>query len=295
MAAVAATDADTATATPAEATAPLPAATATTTTSPAAAEPPRGGLFAVPGPIRRLFKLFPLHVYEAEALPARAPSQTFLRIAGVDVELVKSNNHASPSGSLPFLLPASSDPRPDVPLTGSKIERYALERGENVINDLSSPRFEAYLSLLSHRVRPAWLYSLYVDPRNTPILSHWYLPSNPILRLFTRHTLRSAATSEILKTTRRPLIDPKDIFADARTAFHQLSELLGEDDWFFGSETPSLFDAEVFAYTQPIIEHVLAFDDARDSLFNCLTLHENLFQHRQRILDQCYGGCGGKS
>jgi metaxin len=38
----------------------------------AAATPsePRG-LFAVPAPVRELFKLFPLHVYPAEPLPAR--------------------------------------------------------------------------------------------------------------------------------------------------------------------------------------------------------------------------------
>lgn len=34
------------------------------------------GWFAVPPPVRELFKLFPLRVYAAEPLPARAPDRT---------------------------------------------------------------------------------------------------------------------------------------------------------------------------------------------------------------------------
>ena len=33
-------------------------------------------IFAVPAPVRELFKRFPLHIYDAEPLPARAPSAT---------------------------------------------------------------------------------------------------------------------------------------------------------------------------------------------------------------------------
>ncbi|UNI20761.1 hypothetical protein JDV02_006820 [Purpureocillium takamizusanense] len=313
-------------ATAATATSTVPAPTSASASAPpphavpapaASTSEQRRGLFAVPGPIRQLFKLFPLRVYPAEALPARAPDQirerprlyifcerdkdgvtfsdynpsclkwnTFLRIAGVDVELVSSNNHASPSGALPFLLPASSDPRPDVPLTGSKIERYALDHGENVMHDTSSPRFDAYLSLLSQKIRPAWLYQVYVDPRNHHLLSRWYLPSNPILRASTLHTLRGAAISEILKTTRRPLIDEDQLFADARTAFQTLDRLLGQDKFFFGSETPGMFDAEVYAYTQPIINYSLVWGD-NDRLL-CYVGIGPLFAHRQRMQDWCW-------
>ncbi|PWI75373.1 mitochondrial outer membrane protein (Sam35) [Purpureocillium lilacinum] len=312
--------------TPASATVPPPHDDAAPAPAAAAAAPPTsapeqraGGLFAVPGPVRQLFKLFPLCVYPAESLPARAPAQVrkrprlqvharhsslendleanrkahhvqaFLRIAGVDVEIVPSNNHASPSGALPFLLPASSDPRPDVPLTGSKIERYALDRSQYAMPDVSSSQFDAWLSILSQKIRPAWLFSIYVEPRNHHLLARWYLPSNPILRASTTHTLRAAAVSEILKTTRRPHIDPKQLFANARAAFKALSRLLGDDDWFFGSETPGLFDAEVFAYTQPIIDLAWLWKDQRlTECMNCI-LEENIFRHRFRLYEWCWG------
>jgi len=68
--------------TPASATVPPPHDDAAPAPAAAAAAPPTsapeqraGGLFAVPGPVRQLFKLFPLCVYPAESLPARAPAQ----------------------------------------------------------------------------------------------------------------------------------------------------------------------------------------------------------------------------
>lgn len=86
--------------------------------------------------------------------------QTFLRIAGVEVDIVPSTNHASPSGALPFLLPptiAQSSARPAIPLTGSKIERYTKDHSSHEIPADSSSRIEAYEALLSQSLRPAWV------------------------------------------------------------------------------------------------------------------------------------------
>ncbi|KAG6252033.1 hypothetical protein E4U24_000840, partial [Claviceps purpurea] len=202
--------------------------------------PPQSGLFTAPQPIRTLFKLFPLRVHDAEALPARAPDRvrerarlhvfsteedarlgrpsynpgclkwqvgfcstavsnngeyyqtgsrirrkishsqymfiqsqseaknkdqahtadipkTFLRIANLQVDLVPSTNHASPSGSLPYLLPSSSDSRPDIPLTGFHIANYAQKHSTQPLPPTeSTPRQEAFLSLLGQNIRPAW-------------------------------------------------------------------------------------------------------------------------------------------
>lgn len=142
--------------------------------------------FAAPAPIRALFKLFPLRVYPAESLPHRTPSparelpglyvfateedaalgrpsfnpsclkwQTFLRIAGVEVELVPSNNHASPSGALPFLL--TTGVRASVPLTGEKIHKFVEEHALSSPPDVSSLKMEAYQALLTQNIRPAWV------------------------------------------------------------------------------------------------------------------------------------------
>jgi metaxin len=87
-------------------------------------------------------------------------AQTLLRIVGVDVELVPSNNHASPSGALPFLLPPSpSSYSSPAPLTGTGIGRYARDHAPDKLRDESHPRLEAYQALLTQNVRPAWVSS----------------------------------------------------------------------------------------------------------------------------------------
>ncbi|CAG7559340.1 unnamed protein product [Fusarium equiseti] len=272
--------------------------------------------FTVPRPIRNLFNHFPLHVYGPEELPVRSPAtvrqrpalyvfvadedallgkpsynpsclkwQTVLKIAGIEFDIVPSNNHASPSGALPFLLPSSS--QPSRPLTGEKIHKYAREHAAHEFPNISSPRLEAYEALLTQNIRPAWLYALYLLPANAPLLKSLYLPSSILLRAPLHQTLHAAATAEILKTTRRATISPSQLFADATTALKALSALLGDDKWFFGAEAPGLFDADVFAYTYLMNEDALAWED--NSLNECLEDLENLRRHRQRLYKRCWG------
>ncbi|EGX93688.1 mitochondrial outer membrane protein [Cordyceps militaris CM01] len=254
------------------------------------AAPSSPGLFSAPAPIRSLFKSFPLAVHPAEALPARAatdasllprlyvfaherdaelglpsynPSclkwqsnhKTILRIAQINVRLVPSSNHASPSGALPFLiLPTSTTPA-TVPLTGEKIARFAKQHAPSANLDDPSPRIDAYQALIVHSVRPAWLHSLYVNPANDTLLEALYLPSSALLRPAQRHTLRAAATTEILKATRRTTggIDATQLFDAAEEAFAALAALLGDAEWFLGAEAPGVLDAELFAYSHLLV------------------------------------------
>ncbi|KFH41534.1 Metaxin-like protein [Hapsidospora chrysogenum ATCC 11550] len=281
--------------------------------------------FVVPAPVRALFKLFPLRIYDLEPLPYRSPDalrprpalyifaehehdgddtdrpsfnpsclkyQTILRIAGVDVDIVPSNNHASPSGALPFLLPPGQNARP---LTGAKMLQYARDHASREIPDVSSPRLEAYRSLLTQSIRPAWLHTLYLNDQNAPLLARFYLPTSPLISLPLHHTLRAAATAEILKTTPHAstssspslLPPPEHLLADARSALEALSTLLGSDDWFLGAANPGPFDAEVFAYTWLILDPHLDWRD--DGLGRCLLEFENLVAHRERLYRRCWG------
>ncbi|KAH6891339.1 hypothetical protein B0T10DRAFT_309798 [Thelonectria olida] len=279
----------------------------------------RPGWFTVPAPVRGLFERFPLQVNASEPLPVRAPAttrtrptlyvfiadedapdgrpsynpsclkwQTFLRIAGVYVDIVPSNNHASPSGALPFLLPPSSPPsKPSTALTGEKIYKYARQHATNELPEPSPPRREAYKALLTQSVRPAWLHALYIVPANSPLLAKLYLPPSFFLRAPLHHTLHAAATSEILKTTRRAHISPRQLYADAATALQALCTLLADDDWFFGASGPGLFDADVFSYTYLILDDGLAWQDP--ALAECLTGLHNLKRHRERLYERCWG------
>ncbi|KAG5982736.1 hypothetical protein E4U55_001454 [Claviceps digitariae] len=295
----------------------------------AAPSPTSPSFFTAPQSIRALFKLFPLRVHDAEPLPARAPDrvrrraklhvfsteedaqcgrpsynpgclkwQTFLRIANLEFDLVPSTNHASPSGSLPYLLPASFDSRPDIPLTGSHIAQYAQKHSPlHPPPDVETAREEAYLSLLAQNIRPAWLYTLYIDPIHTALLTKLYLPSSPLLQYPLLQTLRSAAAAEILKTTRRAVIQPQQLYEDAREAFEALSAFLGDKPWFSGRAEPGIFDAEVFAYTFLIAggerdgegaSVVMGWEDG--ALERCMAGCANLVDHRARLYRRCWGG-----
>ncbi|KAI1157429.1 hypothetical protein F5B18DRAFT_181160 [Nemania serpens] len=291
-----------------------------TKTRPHAAE--SSGWFAIPAPLARLFKRFPLLTYPPNELPARSPDvrdvptlyvfisdedalrglpsfnpsclrwQTFLKLAGVDFCVRPSNNHASPTGALPFLLPPStpSNPRPQKPIGPGKLEQYGIDNGESKLAENLGSRLEAYESLLDHRIRNAWLYTLYLSPANAALLAHLYIDpataSRPV-RATLAFQLRHAAEREILRSTGRDAIDPPALYRGATEAWKALDAVLSDDSWFFGSEVPGLFDATVFSYTHLILHHGLEWGNSR--LRGILTQFPRLLSHRDRVFQRCWG------
>lgn len=83
--------------------------------------------------------------------------KAYLKFMGIDFVTVPSNNHASPTGALPFLIPASSSPfDTPIPIPSNKLQKWAQE--QNVTHEeLSDMRYDAYMALLDHRIRDAWV------------------------------------------------------------------------------------------------------------------------------------------
>ncbi|KAI2473135.1 hypothetical protein F4781DRAFT_222991 [Annulohypoxylon bovei var. microspora] len=276
---------------------------------------------AIPAPLARLFKRFPLLTYPPNELPARSPSardvatlyvfisdrdalnglpsfnpnclkwQTFLKLAGVDFEVVSSTNHASPTGALPFLLPPSSlsNPTSHTPIPSSQLEQYATENGTTGIPDITTLKLEAYESLLDHRIRNAWLYALYLSRSNTALLSHLYITpvsASQVVRTTTLYHLRHAAEADILRSLGTPVVYSTALYEGAREAFEALSTVLDSDDWFFGALQPSLFDAKVFSYTHLLLDERLLWEDW--TLTEIVMEFPNLVAHRDRILESCW-------
>lgn len=116
----------------------------------------------------------------------RLHRQAYLKFMGIQFSIVPSNNHASPTGALPFLLPSSSvsnasESSPAVPST--KLQRWAgaeasrkdfksqlLTSHQESESAKSNPsgkestgmRHEAYISLVDRQIRHTWV------PRNPP-------------------------------------------------------------------------------------------------------------------------------
>ncbi|RQM05294.1 hypothetical protein DH86_00001831 [Scytalidium sp. 3C] len=285
-------------------------------------------IFVVPGPIKKLFDLVPVRVYQPNELPQRSPKpskipslyifstpedaaagrpsfnpsclkwQTFLKIAGIEHRTLVSNNHASPTGVLPFLLPAYSSPAATqeilLPIPSSKLVKYAKDHGGRFA-EIDDTRYEAYQSLLDHRIRNAWLYALYLEPSNfSSIVIPLYIESqsrSPLVQLSSGQALRSAAESELRKRSASGIIDVDDLYSEADKAFEALSILLGKDEWFSRSEHPGLFDASVFAYTELLLDEGLGghggWQEGR--LGRALVGCRNLVLHRERLRKRYFG------
>lgn len=271
-------------------------------------------IFKLPTPVRQTFDQFPLVVYPTNEPPQRAPRphknhalhvfstledarhnspsfnpsclkwQVYLKSCGIDFHVVLSNNHASPTGSLPFLLPRPSSSAPSTaPVPSKKLQRWAKEHG-SAVEEKEALRGEAYMALLDHRIRRAWLYMLYVQPDNfNAVAKRLYVQSassNFFVNAVTSHQLQTAAIAEIQKTT--PSVSELDLIEDGQEALSALSTLLGTEEWFFGSEKPGLFDASVFAYTHLLQDEKMGWKE--NQLGNALQTLENLVEHRNRLL-----------
>ncbi|KAI4192126.1 MAG: hypothetical protein LQ346_004472 [Caloplaca aetnensis] len=280
-----------------------------------------------PKPIKRLFDKFPLITYPANQLPQRKPIertvntlyifareedaqidspsfnpsclkwQTYLHLANIPFTTVPSSNHASPTGSLPFLNPASFSTNHETirPIPSSKLQEWAAKNGSALGQETEDMRYEAYMSLLDNTIRNAWLYHLYLSPSNfASIACPLYITpttTSSMVHLSLSYTLQTAARAEIVKSSSSPVVEVDSLYRESDKAFSALSELLGDSEWFFGEKMPGLMDASVFAYSHLLLDDELmgwkAGDEGmgeglRDGRW------KNLADHRQRIYEVCY-------
>ncbi|KAL8934762.1 MAG: hypothetical protein Q9211_005059 [Gyalolechia sp. 1 TL-2023] len=281
---------------------------------------------ATPKPVKRLFDRFPLVTYPSNGLPRRkpvernrntlyiftrpdaqrkdAPSfnptclkwQTYLNFLGVNFVTTASNNHASPSGSLPFLLPACSSSSLEVipPITSSKLQEWASKTRNTSSHGPEDMRYEAYMSLLDRRIRNAWLHTVYLTPQNfdAVALRLYITPetSSYLVHMSLAQTLQSAALEEIIRSSTSPIIDIDSLYRESDKAFSALSELLGANDWFFGADTPGLLDASVFAYTYLLCDNAMGWKEEGERLGKELRggRWPNLVEHGRRIYERYY-------
>ncbi|KAL8942879.1 MAG: hypothetical protein Q9216_001422 [Gyalolechia sp. 2 TL-2023] len=279
-----------------------------------------------PKPVKRLFARFPLVTYPSNDLPRRkliarnrntlyvfarpdaqshdAPSpnptclkwQTYLKFLRVTFVTAASNNHASPSGSLPFLVPGSSSSSTEAipPVSSSKLQEWARNNGNTSKVGPENMRHEAYMSLLDRPIRNAWLHTMYLTPCNFDAVARalYITPetSSYLAQISLAKTLQSAALGEIIKNSNSPIVDTEVLYRESNKAFSALSELLGNYDWFLGEGAPGLLDASVFAYTHLLCEENMDWKEEGERLGKELRAGKwpNLVDHRQRIYEKYY-------
>lgn len=106
--------------------------------------------------------------------------------------------------------------------------------------------------------------------------------SHALVQLSIRHSLRRAAEAEVAKSSYSATISEADLTQDAEKAFEALASLLGDSDWFFAQEKPSMLDASLFAYSHLLLDDNMAW--SQNPLADMLKQHQNLVDHRDRIL-----------
>lgn len=209
--------------------------------------------------------------------------QTYLNFQGIEVDMISSNNHASPTGALPFVTPLKD---PTKPIPANRIRKWAMSQSGTASGEDPewTPRHEAFQSLIDLPIRRAWLYHLYVLKANIKVVKNLYIypsSSNPLVQNFSLYQLQQAAMDELKKT--HNVISETGLYAEAEKAFEALSTLLGDNDWLFEGKQPSLLDASLFAYTHLILADSMGWQDMR--LAKILRRSSNLMRHRDRILE----------
>ncbi|AEO55931.1 hypothetical protein MYCTH_2142789 [Thermothelomyces thermophilus ATCC 42464] len=246
--------------------------------------------------------------------------QTLLRLANLDFRILPSTNHSSPTGSLPFLLPPRTSPTASpAPIPASGLLSFARKNpwrpGKAADLDLGHldadlpPRAQAYLALITHSLRNAWLCALYLDPTHDALLRRLYVDpasSSRAVRAALLHQLRRAAAEQVATASSgggkivslAPVdsadgIDEEAVYRSARDALDALASLLRESEtaWFFGTERPGSFDAALFSYTHLMVEYMSEEEDTesakgRVSLGRMVKEAGNgeLAEHRERML-----------
>ncbi|KAK4200711.1 hypothetical protein QBC40DRAFT_339645 [Triangularia verruculosa] len=256
-------------------------------------------LWTIPAPLQKLFNHFPLVTLKSNPLPARSqiltsasdtlptlyifsssadalqgkPSinptclkwQTLLRLHHIPFLTSPSSNHASPTGSLPFLLPPRTTTSPH-PIPSSSFPAYISRSTNNPHPPPPTPREEAYLSLLTP-LRLAYLHTLYLTPPYSPLLKKFYISSSTtsfLLGTILQSQLSTAASAAVLQDLNlHPqsgpgAIDLDNLYAEAAEALQSLATLLQESPtgWFFGRERPGEFDAGLYGYVGLIMEYM---------------------------------------
>ncbi|KAL2148316.1 hypothetical protein VTH82DRAFT_2236 [Thermothelomyces myriococcoides] len=269
-------------------------------------------------------------------LPSFNPSclkwQTLLRLAGLNFRILPSTNHSSPTGSLPFLLPPRTLTSPSpAPVPASDLLSFARNKKKKKASgdtaDLKHldaeqlpPRARAYLALITHSLRNAWLCALYLDPAHDALLRRLYVDpassSRPVRAALLRQ-LRRAAAEQVATgvgsggggkiVSLGPVdspdgIDEEAVYRSAKDALDALVSLLKESEtpWFFGAERPGSFDAALFSYTHLMLEYMSDEEDSssprgRVSLGRMVKEAGNgkLARHRERMLRVAWPGWDG--
>ena len=181
-------------------------------------------------------------------------------------------------------------------MPSNRVQEWAIKQGVGSSKPgADSMRCEVYMSLLDHRIRNAWLHTLYLSPQNfnavaRPLYTN-SSTSSSLVRYSLSKSLQTAALAAIVQTSTSPIIDVEALYRESDKAFSALSDFLGDQDWFLGEEGPGMLDAALFAYTYLLLDEAMGWREEEERLGKGLRegRWNNLVRHKDRVYAQCYG------
>ncbi|KAI3360725.1 hypothetical protein L3Q82_012868, partial [Scortum barcoo] len=121
----------------------------------------------------------------------------------------------------------------------------------------------AFISLMEEKLRPALIYSFWVEPKNyVDVTRRWYAEHMPFpLNFFLPGRMQRAQLEKLRLLRGDESLEAgeeleKELYRDATECMNLLSQRLGSNKFFFG-DSPSSLDAYVFGHLAPILKSKL--------------------------------------
>ncbi|XP_037310883.1 metaxin-1a [Pungitius pungitius] len=213
----------------------------------------------------------------------------YAQFAGAPLKLKKmSNPWRSPSGLLPTLRTNQKESltRPSDIIIHLRKQKY------NADYDLSAKEGAdslAFTSLLEEKLKPALIYTFWVEPKNyVDVTRRWYADHMPFpLNFFLPGRMQRGQLEKLRLLRGDEGLEAgeeleKELYRDAVECLNLLSQRLGSQKFFFG-DSPCSLDAYVFGHLAPVLksklpnsklqQHLKSLDNLTSFCSNILLLY----------------------
>ncbi|KAG4303624.1 hypothetical protein PCANB_000044 [Pneumocystis canis] len=214
--------------------------------------------------------------------------QTYFILADIPHNVFRASPHASPSGTLPFFVPAGVASSAYA-LSSTAFQTWLTQHGIELHPFINQPSLAAdadsYLSLIENTLYDAWFCACFIERENfQTVTGPCYVNDVWPIRELIKWQLCRKIKKRLSDRQKTGLLNLNEIYADAAHALDAVAIRLGEDIWFFGAKNPTFIDATLFAYTYLVLSTQLP----GNTLMHALKKHTNLIDHATRLWKYCY-------
>ncbi len=214
--------------------------------------------------------------------------ESFLRINDIDHKIgdldMRAALERSPKKKLPFVTLENGKDMGDSTMIINFLSKEKNIDMDAALSDEQRAISHAYRRMLDEGTYFAGLYSRWVDDAGWAVIKPtFFKPVPALLRNFISEKVRKdIAKSAYKQGTGRHAKD--EVYATAARDLDALSALLGDKDWYFGTDKPTLLDVWAHAF---VIENIIP--PIETDLKKIALERENICNHAKRFQEMVYG------